>query len=304
MRINSNLTKIAALALMASYSCAASAGLNIFACEPEYAALAKELAPDAKIYSATTAMQDPHQVQARPSLIAKMRQADLAVCAGAELEVGWLPMLQMKSSNSKVRSTDLGLFFAADQVATLDKLESVDRSMGDVHAQGNPHLHFSPERVLKVAQALTDKLIQLDPGSKAEYQESLTDFCKRWSEAIPVWEAKAASLRGKKVIAYHSSFRYLFSWVGIEQVADLEPKPGLPPSSSHLASLLKRTEAGDIMAIIVASYQDERGANWLGERASLPVQILPMSVGGNEQSQDLFSLYDSVLDLLLGVKSK
>jgi len=304
MRINSNLTKIAALALMASYSFAANAGLNIFACEPEYAALAKELAPDAKIYSATTAMQDSHQVQARPSLIAKMRQADLAVCAGAELEVGWLPMLQMKSSNAKVRSTDLGLFFAADQVTTLDKLESVDRSMGDVHAQGNPHLHFSPRRVLKVAEALTDKLIQLDPDSKAEYQTSLKDFSKRWSEAIPVWEAKAAALRGKKVIAYHSSFRYLFSWVGIEQVADLEPKPGLPPSSSHLASLLKRSEAGDIMAIIVASYQDERGANWLGERADLPVQILPMSVGGNEQSQDLFSLYDSVLDQLLSVKSK
>jgi len=304
VRINSNLIKISALALMASYSSVASAGLNIFACEPEYGALAKELAPDAKIYSATTAMQDPHQVQARPSLIAKMRQADLAVCAGADLEVGWLPMLQMKSSNAKVRSTDLGLFFAAEQVATLDKLESVDRSMGDVHAQGNPHLHFSPQRVLKVAQALTDKLIQLDPDSKAEYQKSLTDFSKRWSDAIPVWEAKAASLRGKKVIAYHSSFRYLFSWVGIEQVADLEPKPGLPPSSSHLASLLKRTEAGDIMAIVVASYQDERGANWLGERANLPVQVLPMSVGGNEQSQDLFSLYDSVLDLLLGVKSK
>jgi len=303
VRINSNLTKIAALALMTSYSSIANAGLNIFACEPEYAALAKELAPDAKIYSATTAMQDPHQVQARPSLIAKMRQADLAVCAGAELEVGWLPMLQMKSSNSKVRSTDQGLFYAAEQVATLDRLESVDRSMGDVHAQGNPHLHFSPERILQVAQGLTDKLIQLDPDSKAEYQASLADFSKRWSEAIPVWEAKAASLQGKKVIAYHSSFRYLFSWVGIEQVADLEPKPGLPPSSSHLASLLKRTEAGDIMAIIVASYQDERGANWLGERASLPVQVLPMSVGGNEQSTDLFSLYDSVLDLLLGVKS-
>ncbi|WP_299790466.1 zinc ABC transporter substrate-binding protein [uncultured Shewanella sp.] len=304
MRINSNLTKIAALALMASYSCVANAGLNIFACEPEYAALAKELAPDAKIYSATTAMQDPHQVQARPSLIAKMRQADLSVCAGADLEVGWLPMLQMKSANARVRSTDRGLFFAADQVETLDQLESVDRSMGDVHAQGNPHLHFSPQKVLKVAEALTDKLVQLDPDSSADYRKALGDFSKRWEDAIPVWEAKAAPLQGKNVIAYHSSFRYLFDWIGIEQVADLEPKPGLPPSSSHLASLLKRTEAGDVMAIIVASYQDERGANWLGDRANLPVQVLPMSVGGNEQSQDLFSLYDSVLDLLLGLSSK
>ncbi|AQS40361.1 ABC-type metal ion transport system, periplasmic component/surface adhesin [Shewanella psychrophila] len=303
MRINSKLVKSAIAAVVMSYSSIASAELNIFACEPEYAALAKELAPNARIYSATTAMQDPHQVQARPSLIAKMRQADIAVCAGADLEVGWLPMLQMKSSNAKVRSTDQGLFFAAEQVETIDQLKSVDRSMGDVHAQGNPHLHFSPERMLKVAQALTAKLTAVDPTSKAEYESALADFSQKWTAAIPVWEKKAAPLNGKKVIAYHSSFKYLFNWVGIEQVADLEPKPGLPPSSSHLASLLTRTEAGDVMAIIVASYQDERGANWLGERANLPVQVLPMSVGGNEQSQDLFSLYDSVLDLLLSVKA-
>ncbi|GGI69376.1 zinc ABC transporter substrate-binding protein [Shewanella hanedai] len=299
MRINSNLAKVVMLTLSVSYSSLANAKLNIFACEPEYAALAKELAPDAKIYSATTAMQDPHQVQARPSLIAKMRQADLAICAGADLEVGWLPMLQMKSSNAKVRSTDQGLFFAAEHVNTLDKLESVDRSMGDVHAKGNPHLHFSPQRMLKVAEALTAKLISLDPASQEQYKAALSKFSDKWAQATSKWETKAAPLKGKKVIAYHSSFRYLFDWIGIEQVGDLEPKPGLPPSSSHLASLLKRAEAGDIMAIIVASYQSERGAEWLGERANLPVQILPMSVGGNDQSQDLFTLYDSAIDLLL-----
>jgi zinc/manganese transport system substrate-binding protein len=302
VRINSNLAKVVMLTLTVSYSSLANAKLNIFACEPEYAALAKELAPDAKIYSATTAMQDPHQVQARPSLIAKMRQADLAICAGAELEVGWLPMLQMKSSNAKVRSTDQGLFFAAEQVNTLDKLESVNRSMGDVHAQGNPHLHFSPQRVLKVAEALTAKLISLDPASQDQYKTALSNFSDKWINAISEWEAKAAPLNGKKVIAYHSNFRYLFDWIGIEQVGDLEPKPGLPPSSSHLASLLKRAEKDDIMAIIVASYQSERGAEWLGERANLPVQVLPMSVGGNDQSQDLFSLYENVIDLLLNLQ--
>lgn len=304
MRINSNLAKVAMLALTVGYTSLANAELNIFACEPEYAALAKALAPDAKVYSATTAMQDPHQVQARPSLIAKMRQADLAICAGADLEVGWLPMLQMKSSNAKVRSTDQGLFFAAEHVNTLDKLESVDRSMGDVHAQGNPHLHFSPQRILKVAEALTTKLISLDPASQEQYQIALSKFSDKWAQAIPQWEAKAAPLKGKRVIAYHSSFRYLFDWIGIEQVGDLEPKPGLPPSSSHLASLLKRAETDDIMAIIVASYQSERGAEWLGERANLPVQVLPMSVGGNDQSQDLFTLYDSVIDLLLQYQTR
>lgn len=302
MRINSKLVKLAAVALSAAYMGLAHAELNVFACEPEYAALAKELAPTANIYSATTALQDPHQVQARPSLIAKMRQADLVVCAGADLEVGWLPMLQMKSANAKVQSTEKGLFFAADHIETLDKLASVDRSMGDVHAQGNPHLHFDPMRLLQVATALTSKMAQLDPASEAHYQQSLADFTARWQAAIPRWEEQAKGLQGKKVIAYHSSFRYLFNWLGIEQVADLEPKPGLAPTSGHLASLLTRAEQGDILAVVVASYQDGRGAKWLGEKAHLPVLMLPMSVGGNDSSKDLFSLYDSVISLLNGVK--
>lgn len=307
MRINSKQLvtgglKALTLALTLGAANNAMAEVNIFACEPEYASLAKELAPDARIYSATTAMQDPHQVQARPSLIAKMRQADLAVCAGADLEIGWLPMLQMKSANAQVRSTDKGLFFAAEQVDTLDKVSNVDRSMGDVHAKGNPHLHFDPKRLLKIATGLTQKLIEIDPEEKATYQANLADFSARWKQAIPRWEVKAKPLQGKKVIAYHSSFRYLFDWLGIEQVADLEPKPGLAPSSSHLASLLGRAKQGDILAIIIASYQSERGADWLGERANLPVVILPMSVNGNDDSVDLFSLYDSTIDLLLAAQ--
>ncbi|MCL1123030.1 metal ABC transporter solute-binding protein, Zn/Mn family [Shewanella surugensis] len=302
MRINSNFIKTAILGLGVVISSVSYAQLNIFACEPEYASLAKELAPDAKIYAATTAMQDPHQVQARPSLIAKMRQADLVVCAGADLEIGWLPMLQMKSVNAKVRSTDQGLFFATDQIETLDKLDSVDLSQGDVHAKGNPHVHFDPERLLKIAAALTDKLIQLDTSHSAQYKANLANFTTRWQAAMLNWKQMAAPLQGQKVIAYHSSFRYLFHWVGIEQVGDLEPKPGLPPSSTHLAQLLKSAAKQDIMAIVIASYQNDRGAIWLGERAKLPVVTLPMSVGGNSESQDLFSLYSSTLNLLLNVQ--
>jgi zinc/manganese transport system substrate-binding protein len=295
VRINFKLLLSSALLTL---SHGALAQMNIFACEPEYAALAKELAPDARIYSATTAMQDPHQVQARPSLIAKMRQADLVICAGAELEVGWLPMLQMKAANVQVRSTDKGLFFAAEHVKTLDQMSNVDRSMGDVHSLGNPHVHFSPPRMLTIAQALTDKLIQLDEKQSAEYQQQLSRFSARWQLAMTQWQVKVRSLQGMKVIAYHSSFRYLFDFANIEQVADLEPKPGLPPTSSHLASLLKRANNGDIAAIVIASYQNQRGANWLAEKSNLPVVVLPLSVGGNEQSNDLFSLYDSILDLL------
>ncbi len=302
VRINSKIVRASVAAIGLAYGCTAQAELNIFACEPEYAALAQELAPDAKVYSATTALQDPHLVQARPSLIAKMRQADLAVCAGAELEVGWLPMLQMKSANAKVRSTDKGLFYAADHIDTLDKLAKVDRSMGDVHAQGNPHLHFSPERMLQVAKALTAKLISIDPDNRTAYESALSQFQQQWQQAMVRWKKEGADLKGMKVVAYHSSFRYLFDWLGIEQVADLEPKPGIPPSSAHLASLLSRVKQGDVKAIVLTSYQDDRGANWLAERSGLPVVTLPMSVGGNDQSVDLISLYDSVIALLKGIK--
>ncbi|MBT1444174.1 zinc ABC transporter substrate-binding protein [Shewanella sp. JM162201] len=294
MRINSKLLAVSA-ALMLGHSAPALAAVNVFACEPEYAALAKELAPDASIYSATTALQDPHQVQARPSLIAKMRQADLALCAGAELEVGWLPMLQMKSANAAVRDGADGMFYAAEHIDTLDKLDKVDRTMGDVHAQGNPHLHFSPTRVLTLASAITARLKQIDPAQAQGYDQRLADFERRWQAAIPRWEAEAAALKGTKVIAYHTSFRYLFDWLGMEQVADLEPKPGLPPSSGHLASLLERARQGDVKAIVVASYQDTRGAEWLSEKSGLPVLVLPMSVGGDDASVDLFGLYDSVI---------
>ncbi len=294
MRINSNWLGACAALLMAP----SASALEIFTCEPEYAALAAELAPEAKITSATTALQDPHNVQARPSLIARMRRADLAVCAGADLEAGWLPMLQMKANNPKVRNGQPGMFYAADHAETLDKRVSVDRSMGDLHPGGNPHLQFSPRRVQAIAEAMTERLAQLDPAHAEAYRRNLTQFAERWQQAIPTWERKAAPLQGKQVVAYHSSFRYLFDWLGMKQVGDLEPKPGLPPTTGHLASLLALTEQTEVSAVIHARYQDPRGAKWLAERAALPVVALPFSTGA-DGIETLFELYDRVIDQLL-----
>lgn len=296
MRINSKLKGVVAAATLLLTPQALA--LNVFACEPEYAALINEIAPDANIFSATTALQDPHFVQARPSLIAKLRRADLAVCAGAELEVGWLPALQMKASNPNVRDGQLGMFYAADHVEALGKVDKVDRSMGDIHADGNPHFHFSPTRVEQLAQALTERLGQLDPDNRDQYQHNLVDFQQRWQQASSRWQQQAMPLRGKKVIAYHSSFEYLFDWLGISQIADLEPKPGLPPTTSHLASLLTIVEQQQPMAVVHTGYQDSRGAAWLGKRGSLTVIELTFGPGVND-IDDLFQLYDRVIQQLL-----
>ncbi|WP_028111613.1 metal ABC transporter solute-binding protein, Zn/Mn family [Ferrimonas kyonanensis] len=295
MRISSKLWMPAMAALLAAPQVWA---MNIFTCEPEYAALAQELAPEASVFSATSAMQDPHHVQARPSLIAKMRRADLVICAGAELEIGWLPMLQMKANNPDVRDGQPGMFYTASVVDTLGKLDKVDRSMGDVHAGGNPHFHFSPSRMQTIAEAVTAKLVGLDPDNQTQYQQRLADFSQRWQTATAEWERRAAPLKGKKVIAYHSSFQYLFDWLGMEQVGDLEPKPGLPPTTGHLAQLLQQAQTTPLMAVIYTGYQDGRGAQWLGERAGIPVVQLPFGPGV-DGAEDLFQLYDTNLNLLL-----
>jgi zinc/manganese transport system substrate-binding protein len=276
------------------------AKLSVFACEPEWAALAHALGGEqVEIFTATTALQDPHHVEARPSLIAKMRNADLLVCAGAELEVGWLPLLLRQSANARIQPGQPGYFMAAEQVDLLESLPEADRSMGDVHAAGNPHVHLDPHRVLKIAAALRDRLAAIDSAKQAVYHALFSEFSADWSKAIPTWEAQAAALKDKAVIVHHRNWTYLFNWLNVRVVADLEPKPGLPPSSSHLASLVELVAREKPELIAVAAYQNPKGATWLSKKTELPVAVLPFTVGGNEASKGLFELYQSTLSILL-----
>ncbi|MEP6881581.1 MAG: zinc ABC transporter substrate-binding protein [Dokdonella sp.] len=277
------------------------AKLRVFACEAEWGSLLTELAGDAvDVDVATTALQDVHVVEARPSLIAKMRKADLLVCSGAQLEIGWLPQLLRQAGNSKVAS-GAGSFMAATQVVTLEKPASVDRSAGDVHPDGNPHVQLDPYRVLAIAKALSARLGELDVANVTTYQQRLGDFESRWQAAIKVWEAKAAPLKGKAVVVHHSSWIYLLQWLGMHEIGSLEPKPGVPPTSSHLSSLIDVTKSGGAIAIISAAYQDSKPSEWLAERTGVPALVLPFTVGGDDQSKDLFGLYDSTINKLLGV---
>ena len=277
----------------------AHAALNVFACEPEWGSLAQELGGDAvKVDVATTALQDVHAIEARPSLIAKVRRAHLVVCSGADLEVAWLPQLLRQAGNPRVASGP-GYFMAAAQVVTLEKPATLDRAAGDIHPQGNPHVQLDPYRVLAIAKALSARLAQLDPGNAAAYDERLADFSARWQTATTKWEEKAAPLKGRKVVVHHSSWIYLLQWLGMSQVGALEPKPGVPPTSGHLASLIEHAKSEGAFAILRAAYQDARAGEWLSERTGVPLVTLPFSVGGDAQSKDLFGMYDSTLDKLL-----
>ena len=286
--------------LSAAASAPAEAKLRVFACETDWAELTRELAGDlVAVDTATTALQDVHVVEAKPSLIAKVRNADLLVCSGAQLEIGWLPQLLMQAGNPKVASGP-GNFMAASQVTTLEKPASVDRAGGDVHPDGNPHIQLDPYRVLAVAKALDARLAELDPPNAAAYQKNLADFETRWNAAIARWEAKAAPLKGKAVVVHHASWIYLLSWLGMHEIGRLEPKPGVPPTSAHLASLIDTTKSGGAVAILYAAYQDSKPSEWLSERTGVPALMLPFSVGGDGKAKDLFGLYDDTLDRLVG----
>jgi zinc/manganese transport system substrate-binding protein len=280
----------------------AFAALNIFACEPEWGALAKELAgPKSSVYVATTAMQDVHRIEARPSLIARARSADLVVCTGAELEIGWLPLVQTQSGNPKIQVGRPGYFEAARQLTLLEVPQRLDRSLGDVHALGNPHVHLDPRNVARVATALTQRMADLDRADAAQYDARCKDFLARWQQAISRWEKEAAPLKGMGIVVYHRDLSYLIRWLGLREAGALEPRPGLPPTTAHLSELLAQLSKDPARVIVRSAYNDPRPAEWLSERARIPVVLLPYTVGGTESAKDLFGLFEDTIARLLAV---
>ena len=290
----------ATLAFGLSFAAApAFAAVEVFACEPEWAALSKEIGGDrVDVFAATTGLQDPHQIQARPSLIAKMRAADIVVCSGAELEVGWLPVLLRQGANPKVQQGTPGFFEAARFVSMKEPPAVLDRSMGDVHAGGNPHVQTDPRNMLPVAKALADQFMRIDAAGADTYKNKLAEFNTRWTAAIEGWQQKAAALKGVPVLVQHKSWVYLIDWLGMREVAPLEPKPGLAPSTSYLVDLLAKVTAEKPRMILVAAYEDDRGSKWMSEHANIPAVTLPFTVGGAKDAETLTGLYDSTIQRL------
>jgi zinc/manganese transport system substrate-binding protein len=274
----------------------AHAALSVFATVPEWAALAQEIGGDkVKVFTATQALKDPHRVEARPSLIARLRNADLVVATGAELEIGWLPLALRESGNGKVQQGQPGYFEAASQVRMLEVPTRLDRAEGDVHAGGNPHIQTDPRNILKVAGGLTQRMAALDGANAATYQANYKTFADKWQKAVTRWEAASAPLRGKVVVSQHKAWAYLYNWLGLKEIATLEAKPGLEPSVSYLSDVVTRTQGQPIKAVIRASYSPARPAEWFSQQAHVPVVVLPFTVGGDDQAKDLFGLFDDTV---------
>ena len=273
--------------------------LEVFACEPEWAALTEELAGDiAEITVATTAFQDPHRLQAKPSLIAAVCDADLVICTGADLEIGWLPLLLRRAGNARIQVGNPGNFMAADYVRKLEVPKIVDRAQGDIHPQGNPHVHLDPRNIRRVATALAERLRELDAANAANYESRHSDFQERWSAAMVGWEERKLRLSGLQLASHHRSFSYLARWLDLNIVATLESKPGIPPSGAQLATLLEALMPVAPSAVIRTPYENEKPSLWLSKRLNIPDLILPYTVGGDDAVDDLFSLFGETLQIL------
>ncbi len=298
-------TLIKALIALLMLASSQAKAIDVFACEPEWGALAKTLVPDARIRSATSHLQDPHHIEARPSLISQLRSADFAICTGAELEAGWLPMLQDRAANPRVQNGQPTMFYAAAHVELIDPFKgAITPFTGDVHAQGNPHIHADPRRIVKVAKALALRLGQAFPDKKSQVDQNLRKFEAEFGAKIEVWEKQARHLKGRPVVTQHATFGYLWAWLGMVPMADLEPKPGMPPTAAHLDRVLAMSKTTAPHAIVIAQHHDPKPGRWLansmGQRDKL--LILPATVI-DEQPGGLIQWFDQLISRLLQVPS-
>lgn len=276
-----------------------AAAMVILSCEPEWASLARQLASDsAEISSATTALQDPHHIEARPGLIARARRADLVVCTGGGLEEGWLPLLQSESANPRIQRGADGYLTLIEYAAVLERPTNLSRADGDIHPDGNPHIHLDPRNIERIAPVISDRLIRIDPANATRYRQRLLDFKTRWQSAMQRWQQQALPLKGRTLVVQHKAWSYLASWLGLTIIGDLEPKPGLEPSASHLSKLLNDLAGKRVDWIVRAPFQNPRASRWLADKLNQNVVLLPYTVGGNSEAGDLFQLFDNILNQL------
>jgi zinc/manganese transport system substrate-binding protein len=282
--------------LLCAAPATARAEVNVFACTPEWGALAEEIGGShVNVTTATNAKQDVHHIRAKPSLLSAMRKADLVFCSGASLESGWLPILLKKAGGPDVQQNTIGWLMASDYVEKLEVMDTVDRSMGHVHPEGNPHVHLNPYNILAVADVLAERLYLIDAGNAQSYTQNLGAFKTRWQGLINGWETRAANLAGKNVVVYHNAWAYLLDWLDMDNIASLEPKPGVPPTASHLQSVLATVQAQPSIGILVAPHERSKAADWLAGKSSLPIVNLPFTVGGTPSAATLEGVFEDTI---------
>lgn len=269
------VTSFAVAALVSAPS--AHASVNVVTTVPDLAAIARNVGgAHVGVQSLSLPTQDPHFVDAKPSLTLKVNKADLLIAVGAELEVGWLPSLQRGARNAKVQRGGAGFLECSSAVEMLGVASGpVDRSMGDIHPSGNPHYLYDPRAALACASAIADKLIALDAANADSYRANLKAFRTRMDEKRAAWEKRLAPYRGQQVISYHQSWAYLYHWLGLEEVATLEPKPGIAPSPRHLAKVIGVGRKHRVKVLIQEMYYPSKSGALVAKKIGARVVRIP-----------------------------
>jgi len=294
-------TTIVVLIFIVALPSAGNAGLRVVGTLPDFAALAEELGGDrVEAESLIRGTQDPHYVDAKPSLIVKVNQADLLVCIGMQLETGWLPVLLTQSRNGSVQKGARGYLDASWLIQPKEVPINPDRTMGDIHGGGNPHYYTSPDEMYKVAKGIHDKLIELDPEGLSYYKTRWKEFNGRYLVKIAEWKKRLAPLKGSKIVVYHLSWIYFIDWAGFERVDALEPKPGIPPSASHVTRLLARVRSLGVRQVWQEIYHPSRLSTIFARKAKARLVVLPSMVGAEAGIETITGKFDRMVELIVG----
>jgi zinc/manganese transport system substrate-binding protein len=298
--VNPFATALSVAALLVSIASPARATVNVVTTTEGLAAIAREIGGDkVKVTALSRGIQDPHFVDANPSLAVKLRNADLLVDVGMDLEIGWLPPLVTQSRNAAIQPGGARRLTAASAVSPMDlPTGPVDRSQGDIHPSGNPHFLSDPRRAVQVAAAIAARLGEVDPPSAAYFQERLQAFRAKVAAAETGWKAQLAPFAGRSVITQHKTLTYLLDWAGLRAAGYLEPKPGVAPPPSHVAGLAAIVKSAGVKGVLVENYYDPRSANQLRDLAGVKVIVIPGDVGGTKEASDWVSYVDTLVKAL------
>lgn len=295
------LIAITALALTSGWASAAEL-LNVVATTSDLASITREIGGNrVRVDSLARGFQDPHFVEPKPSFLLELRDAELLVVVGLDLEVGWLPGLIEQSRNPRIRPGNAGYLDVSAGVEILDRpTGTVDRSMGDVHALGNPHYWLEPGNAIRIAAQIAERLAQLRPEWRGELQKRLYDFKVKMNEANRRWTAILAPYRGAKIVTYHRSWSNFVRRYGLDVVGFVEPKPGVPPSPSHIFSLINLMKEEGVKVILVEPYFDLKTPEAIAQRAGAQVVVMYPSVEGRPELTDYEMLLDRNVRALAG----
>ncbi len=274
----------------------ANAKINIVTTYPYIKSIVKEIAKDkVEVSSLSDGKWDPHFVPARPSLVVKLRNADLLIINGAQIEIGWLPPLLKRANNRKILPGKAGFLDLSTLFELIQKPQVVSRDFGDVHPQGNPHFYLDPVKIPKIAEAIKEKLCVLDSKNCSFYEKNLKIFKKNWKEYLTKWNGKMKKIEGSNAFEYHRIFDYFFLRYKINVAGTLEPLPGIPPTTSHLLKLIQFAKSHKVSFIVYAVYNPKDPIEFLSKKTGIKAILLPHDVNSLPQVKDIYSLFSEIV---------